>query len=129
MRIKIIKDKSNWQYFWTKTIKGVDLENHCANTFIGKYLNGDNIYTEEKNVYICGVSKPFNYNKNLHVALKENIGHTETINEKGVTITIYDAIRVGIKPLNAGESFNSNRNKKSFYSCRNWQYGNQLANE
>ena len=101
MRITVTKmNESQWLYFWI-----------------------------EKNVYVCGVSKPFNYNNNLHLALKEKIGNRVTIEEKGVKINLIDAERVKIKPLKKGQSIYLNKDEKRFYSCRNWQYSNQLLNE
>ena len=126
MKIEII-DKGYWMYFWVKTIESVDLNNHCAKSFIGKYLHGNLIKTTTKNVYICGVSKPFIYKNNLHIALKEKIGHNFTIKEKGVIINIYDAERIEVKSLIKGQAKNINSNKIEYYTCRNWQYANQIT--
>jgi hypothetical protein len=125
MTIQII-DKGNWMYFWIKTIEDIDLNNHCAKTFIGKYLNGDNIETKIKDVYICGVSNPFKYEDNLHLALKEKVGNDIEIKKLGVHIMIKDAELIEIKPLNKGESLHAKGSIKQYYTCRNWQYANQL---
>lgn len=127
MRIEMIeKNMSNWMYFWTKTITSINLNQHCAKTFNGDYLNGNIIETKEKDVYICGVSKPFSYGNNLHVALKEKIGNNITIHEKDVVINVYDAERIEVIPLAKGESHHESGNRKEFWSCRNWQYGHQV---
>jgi len=130
MKITIqLKNDSSWMYFWIKTIESVNIDNHCAKSFLGKYLEGNKIETESKDVYICGVSKPFNYYKNLHIALKYKKGSILTINENEVIILIEDAERIKIKSLKKDESIFANADKKSFYSCRNWQYANQLLSD
>ena len=130
MKITIESKKdSSWMYFWIKTIESINIENHCAKTFVGKYLKGNEIETDIKDVYICGVSKPFSYNNNLHIALKYKEGSNITINEKDVLITVQNAERIEIKALKRGEINGANGLKKDFYTCRNWQYSNQLLTD
>tara|TARA_R110002012_G_scaffold317595_3_gene534380 strand:- start:1109 stop:1522 length:414 start_codon:yes stop_codon:yes gene_type:complete len=121
--------KSQWKYFWVKTIKNINLEKHCAKTFEGEYLDTDKkiIETEIENIYICGVSSPYNYKNNLHLPLTKKLGSSCIIKEKGVLIKIINAEVVKIKNLAKGEANHKNRFISRFYSCRNWQYAYQIS--
>ena len=128
--IKFEYNKSDWTYLWLKTVTGVELTQHCAKCLIGEYIKFDSV-TELENIthYLCGVYKGWNYNKNFHLAFKYKKDSLLTVLEKNIFIEIQDAERIIIKPLQKNDVATIEGNKKEFYSCRNWQFANQIKNE
>lgn len=68
MEINHISVNANFKYLWLKTVKGVDLEQHCARCLKGEYdkrispamKEGRGIALEDSVYYLCGVAQPFN---------------------------------------------------------------------
>ena len=132
--IEEIKINSNFKYLWLKYVNGYDLDNHCARSLVGSYskkinnkiANEKDILLNEHNsktYYLCGVSLPFNYDNNFHLAFKYSKGNNIIINENGVDIKIIDAERIIIKKqdiYNHEKGYN-----RQFSSCRNWQFAYQ----
>ena len=107
--IKQININADFKYLWLKYVDGYDLNNHCAKSLIGNYsnkiINKKTSYTnlvldefDSRVYYLCGVSLPFNYDKNFHLAFKFQMGSKISINENGIEITIENAERVRVKP-------------------------------
>jgi len=120
-------NRSEWEYLWLKTVRDVDLTQHCAKCLIGEYIKYETV-KELENIthYLCGVYKGWNYDKNLHIAFTYKKGSIMTVKEKNIFIEVEDAIRINIKPLQKNEIKTKEGNKKEFYSCRNWQFANQI---
>jgi hypothetical protein len=128
MRILDFKyDRSEWEYLWLKSVRDIDLSHHCAKCLIGEYIKYESV-RELENIthYLCGVYKGWNYNKNLHVAFTFQKDSIMTVQEKNVVLVVENAIRIDIKPLQKNEINSPEGNRKEFYSCRNWQFANQL---
>jgi len=134
MVIKSFKKSATFRYLWLKKITGVDLSVHCAKCLEGTY-NKDiksstielcNYELEDGIWYLCGVAYPFNWANNFHLAFRSCEGSTITSDHHGIKIEIE-----GAKELPISEEFippdNPHINHKSFYTCRNWQFANWLA--
>lgn len=80
MKINKIIVKNNFMYIWLKSVDDVDLTKHCAKCLIGEYNESINKHTRvnnniqldnEKIYYLCGVSKPYVWDNNFHLAFKK----------------------------------------------------------
>ena len=131
MEILSLKINKQFRYLWLKSVIDVNLNNHCAKCLIGEYSDKinttsnefSNIILEDKVHYLCGVSYPFNYNNNFHIAFKPSMGDILKVSDKGIEIEIKNAISL---PISA-EYINIYHPKsafKSYYTCRNWQFAN-----
>ena len=132
--IKQININANFKYLWLKYVDDYDLNNHCAKSLIGNYSNkiinkrisNTNLVLNEFNsrvYYLCGVSLPFNYDKNFHLAFKFIMGSKISIKENGIEIIIENAERIVIEKKYIYK--HENGNKKQFNTCRNWQFAYQ----
>lgn len=132
--IKQINVSSKFKYLWLKYVDDYDLNNHCAKSLIGCYSKKINNKTI-KNIdlvlnefnsrvyYLCGVSIPFNYNNNFHLAFKYSKNNIISIKEKGIETTILNAERILIQKQ---DFYNHEKgSRKQFYTCRNWQFAYQ----
>lgn len=129
MKIVKMKIKNNFKYLWLKTVEDVDLSVHCARCLIGKYderiSNKKTIYNNieldrNKIYYLCGVTEPFNWNNNFHIAFRYKEGSVINIEENKVELYIENAERIEIN-----EKYIKDFTKgKQFTTCRNWQFAN-----
>ena len=96
-------NRSEWQYLWLKSVRDVNLTQHCAKCLIGEYINFETV-SELENIthYLCGVYKVWNYNRNLHVSFKFQEGSIMTIQEKNIVLVVENAVRINIIPLGFG---------------------------
>lgn len=133
MKIKKIKVNGKFKYLWGKYINGIDLNNHCAKTFIGEYSkkikanmgNQEDLLLDEvkdfKVFYLCGVAMPFVWENNFHLAIMEKEGETLTVERNGIYVEIENAVEL---PINFDIN-NCNHKKakfKTYNTCRNWQF-------
>lgn len=119
------------KYFWLKNVKDVDLNQHCAKCLIGEYnkkINAfekefSNIQLENGVYYLCGVSYPFIYDNNFHLAFKYSENSNIEIQRNDVSIYMKNAVEL---PINAEhiDLTHSKAKFKSYYTCRNWQFAN-----
>lgn len=129
-----------FRYLWFKYISGVDLNQHCAKTFIGEYSKLINPRTTETSIifnefegfeifYLCGVHVTFDWNKNFHLAMIAAPGESFEVDELGINMTVTGAKRIPIT-TDAMEKLNHPKiANKSFSTCRNWQFANFIRVE
>jgi hypothetical protein len=126
-----IKVNGEFMYLWLKYVVGYNLDVHCAKCLIGKYSKAisSSIKVVEalqltehyaKAYYLCGVSKPYKYNKNFHLAFKFKEGSNIEVNSNGIKIYIKNAEQITITKLDNYNHLNGNDSK--FNTCRNWQF-------
>lgn len=137
MLIKEIKVEKKFRYIWLKTVNDVDLSQHCAKCLIGQYdprINNkiSNLYNIELNdddiYYLCGVSEPYNWNNNFHLAFKYKKDSIINYSNNGISIVIENAKKLPIdKKYN--DKNNININNKAFSTCRNWQFANYFQSK
>ena len=93
--IKKLENNRNWMYLWGKYVTGINLNNHCAKSLLGNYskkidknkASESNIKLDEFNsdiFYLCGVSKPYKWNENFHLAIRYKEGNNIVINRNGL---------------------------------------------
>ena len=137
MKIKKIKIEKDFKYLWLKYVEGINLNTHCANCLVGNYSKKikkakgtyENIFLDEYNTtkyyYLCGVSSPFVYENNFHLAFKYCKDELLKYSSNGIEIEIENAIALPIS-----KKFIDIRHPKakfkSYSSCRNWQFANYL---
>jgi hypothetical protein len=132
MIIREIKVESAFKYLWLKTVKDVDLSQHCARCLIGEYDNRINSNTKEEQdielnngyiYYLCGVAYPYKWENNFHLAFRYKKGGMIDYYSNGIHVVIEDA-----EALPIDEKYNNPLDKhikiKAFYTCRNWQFAN-----
>lgn len=130
--IKEMKTKRNWMYLWGKYVNGVDLENHCAKCLLGKYSKKINKDTKEvKNLvldegsskifYLCGVTKPYVWEDNFHLALRYKEGCNIKINKKSIYLELENAEELPID-FDINNCEHEKKTKKEYSTCRNWQF-------
>ena len=136
MKIKKMKIEKDFKYLWLKYIVDVNLNTHCANCLVGNYskkikkVKGtyENIILNEYNsnfYYLCGVSFPFVYENNFHLAFKYCKGELLKYSSNGIEIEIEDAVALPVSKKFI-DIQHPKAKFKSYSSCRNWQFANYL---
>lgn len=135
--IKEIRISAPFRYLWLKYVSGIDLDVHCAECLLGDYselvgpslgLEGHDLTLDEYQgdiFYLCGVSKPYNWERNFHLAFKLAPAEEFTVEEHGVFLTVANAQRINFEAFDARhKSTSPNRTKPVFNTCRNWIFAN-----
>lgn len=131
MIIEEFKTDREWMYLWGKYVTGVDLNVHCARCLLGSYESAFNKgvkrlqnvpLKKESNVfYICGVSTPFIWAQNFHLALIESEGDVVDITRNGVHVRVKDAKELPIN-FRFDECEDNRKYVRQYGTCRNWQF-------
>lgn len=131
MIIKEFKTDREWKYLWGKYVAGVDLSVHCARCLLGEYEQAFNAGTKrlhdlqlkkKSNVfYICGVSSPFVWEQNFHLAIIESAGDVVDVERNGVRVVIADAKELPIE-FSMENCTDYRKRFPRFGTCRNWQF-------
>ena len=132
--IKKLENNRNWMYLWGKYVTGVNLGFHCAKSLEGYYskkiykdkASESDIKLDEYNsniFYLCGVSKPYKWNENFHLALRYKEGNNIVINRNGLYLEIENAEELPII-FDINKCNHKNKHNKNFATCRNWQFAN-----
>ena len=131
--IKNLKVEKPFMYIWLKNVHNVKLNYHCAKCLIGNYHPKINKKTKSiKDLvldndiwYPCGVSLPYNWNNNFHLAFEYKDGATIEYSDNGISVCIENAKRLPISSEYINPS-DPNYSKKEFFTCRNWQFAHYL---
>lgn len=129
MKIINLTVTKKFKYIWLKTVTDIDLSQHCAKCLIGNYnsnikaniKNIDNLVISNDIHYLCGVAIPYNWNNNFHLAFKYSKGNLLKYSNNGISIIIEDAEMLPISNEYI-DITDINSNKKSYNTCRNWQF-------
>lgn len=131
MIVEQFKTDRRWMYFWGKYVRGVDLSVHCARCLLGDYepafkaatksLENVPLRSGEKVFYLCGVSTPYVWAENFHLAVIESIGDVVEVQRHGVYVKIRDAMELPIN-FDYSECTDSRKSIASYGTCRNWQF-------
>lgn len=130
---------ANFRYIWLKYVNDVDLNQHCAKCLIGPYSTKiqhttryeTNIHLDEaepKYYYLCGVSRPYKWLNNFHLAFRYKKGFAIEAEGNGILIIIKDAeeIKFSSEDINPSDP---NYKNKLFFTCRNWQFAHKVFKE
>ena len=135
--VKELNLNRKFRFFWMKYVTDINLDKHCAAGLKGPYDKRISLYKnrglthwedmtldqgESDFYYICGVAQPFNWDENFHCVLRCVPGETLTFDEKGVTGTIMNAVRIPIHEMDRINSTNQHKDDPKYYTCRNYQF-------
>lgn len=134
MRIEELTIKADFKYLWLKTVRGVDLTQHCARCLIGEY---DKRISPGKKVicgldlkdsvyYLCGVALPYKWENNFHLAFRPSQGKALEYESNGIKVIIKDAERLPISQ-NYIDWTCPTASKKQYNTCRNYQFAHWYA--
>lgn len=140
--IQEFKTSETFKFLWLKYVKGFDLSKHCARCLLGEYSKifpfGFTKGIELKNrpideyeaeyYYLCGVTHPYRWNNNLHIAFRAKRGETLEYNDGKTYIKIENAERIAIVSRESYLLHEKGINP-AYYTCRNWQFAYQITNE
>lgn len=128
--LKINKVERKFYSFWLKDVKDVDLSKHCIKCLKGhRYmeitqepgctltLDGDKIY------YLCGVTYPYVWEKNFHLAFQYDEHENIYGSQNGVNLTLYHAKIIHFSEKDVDSTLPQAEDPK-FFTCRNWQFAN-----
>lgn len=134
MRIEKMKITGSFRYLWLKTVEDVDLSQHCARCLIGKYddrfkKGSFPLDLEDKVYYLCGVSAPFKWADNFHLAfMPADAEETVSVAYNGIEIEISGARRLPIEEQYIPMAYPHAQNK-AYSTCRNWQFAHYFSKE
>ena len=137
MNIERLIIKKPLRYLWLKSVTGINLNVHCAKCLEGEYSKlVNNRITDYYNLdvkhsptgiyYLCGVSKPYVWENNFHFALIESNESIEVDNDL-VYLKANNCSLINFSENDIPVELKSNVSK-AYYTCRNWQFANKLAN-
>lgn len=122
-----------WMYLWLKYITGVNLNVHCAKSLLGIYskkINAKNkkfsIELDEDTVeyfYLCGVTRPYIWKNNFHLAFKKKDGEKFEYVFNGTKVIVENAEKIDFSMADVDWN-NPNAKKRDYITCRNWQFAN-----
>lgn len=132
--IKELTVSKPFRYLWLKNITGIDLTVHCAKCLKGEYISQVNNRITSLNdlsldngiYYLCGVSMPYVWDNNYHLAFEYKEGNTIFYSNKGVHIVIENAQLLPISESYIDDT-NIKAQYKSYRTCRNWQFAHYLS--
>jgi len=138
--IETIEITERFRYLWLKYVTGVNLEQHCAKCLKGQYskkinphVNGfEKIVLDESHAdyyYLCGVSIPYKWEKNFHLAFKYMQGSIIELERLGIKIKIRGAELIPIIPTPLSEIDSFHKHDPAYNTCRNWQFATMIADE
>lgn len=129
MRIKSLDVYGKFGYLWLKNVIDVNLNQHCAKCLIGMYNeNIDANVTHVENVelpdgihYLCGVSSPYRWKNNFHLAFMPHKGSNVDVDYNGIHVIIEDAeqLPISFDNLDTSHPFYP---KSAYRTCRCWQF-------
>lgn len=133
MLITTLKVNANFKYLWLKSVIDIDLSKHCAQCLVGEYVKGVNGSIKELNnlvlngnvYYLCGVSYPFKWENNFHLAFVKSDGDSIDFSHNGISIHIDGAKQLPISPKYI-DTTHPKAKFKSYSTCRNWQFAHFL---
>lgn len=117
--------------FWLKSVEDVDLSKHCINCLKGERVpirqeHGYSLALSPRVWYLCGVTYPYIWEDNFHLAFQYCPGNKVYIKRKGVVLTLNDAEEIPITDEYIDWELPQAKDA-SFRTCRNWQFANYFV--
>ena len=133
--IRTLKVSAPFSYLWLKHVTGVNLAVHCAHCLLGEYdprIKAN--LTEAENItlpdapyhYLCGVSRPYVWSRNFHLAFREKEGSFLAVQCNGIFIEIENAEEVPFSMADVAPNAPHYRSK-NYRTCRNWQFAYKIS--
>lgn len=122
-----------FRYFWLKRVNGFDPRQHCARCLTGSYFpdvgtmlpvnQAVHIEADPGEVlYLCGVSAPYRWERNFHMALRVEYGAAvRSTLYTGDVVEIAGADHIAFDDTEARRRFP--HLSEAYLSCRNFQFG------
>lgn len=126
-------DLQGFRYMWLKDVHGFNPLTHCAASLIGTYMKGVGStmdanfplalphLAEGHAYYLCGVSAPYNWKNNFHLAFTDGHDTIEAPLWTGAKFVLTNVKRLDFDDSKALACY-PDRNK-TFLTCRNFQFG------
>ncbi|MER9652475.1 hypothetical protein NKJ26_03020 [Mesorhizobium sp. M0152] len=124
-------------YLWMKKVTGFDPRYHCAKCLKGEYENDFGLrvptntwrtlkgYQESDIVYVCAVSRPYNWHRNRHLVVRVKAGsHAGLDLWTGDRVLLDNAEIIRFTGQVAAERYADKG--EDFTTCRNFQFGAQF---
>ena len=133
--IKTLSVTKPFRYLWLKSVEGVNLDVHCAKSLIGQYdkrigntvIEVHDVYLTQNVYYLCGVSMPYKWANNFHLAFRHKPGVILKYEDNGISVTIQNAERIEFSENDVDWSLPQAK-KREYHTCRNWQFANWYKN-
>jgi hypothetical protein len=134
--LTILSDEAQihgFRYLWLKTVVGFDPTVHCAKCLRGHYHKQINPAAPVNQsidlkagdgdlLYLCGVSAPYNWDNNLHLAARVKPGAMARVKaHTGDIMILHDCEPIAFDDEAARERFPDKG--RVFLTCRNYQFG------
>jgi len=128
---------ANFRYLWLKYVTGYNLNVHCARSLKGEYskrigadlVGATSIQLDEfpaDILYLCGVTTPYKWENNFHLAMRAEPDKSFEIDEHGIKMTVINAIPLPIETGSMEHVGHAKLSNKAYSTCRNWQFANFL---
>lgn len=137
VKIERLSITAPFRYLWLKYLSGIDLSVHCSSCLLGDYsefispslgLEYHDLTLDEYQseiFYLCGVSKPYDWDRNFHLAFRLAPGEGFAYEAHGISLAIQNAQRIEFEGFEArNKAKGPNRSKPEFNTCRNWIFAN-----
>lgn len=133
--IRSIKVTGHFKYLWLKTVVDVNLNVHCARCLIGEYDERISARMSEAadielpNApyhYLCGVTTPYVWAENFHLAFVEKEGATLDVERHGIHIIIDGAEELPFSEADIDQS-DPHARAYAYRTCRNWQFAHKIS--
>lgn len=135
--VSLFTTKEAFRYLWLKYVTGFDLKVHCARCLTGKYSThfGPDVKravgirlneAPARYFYLCGVTQPYRWKDNLHVAFRYKEGSVLQYDDGKTGIVIENAERIDIEAL-PDYSLEPHGAEREYHTCRNWRFAYQMT--
>ena len=131
--IRVKRIERRFSSFWLKSVEDVDLSKHCIGCLVGKrnydikQESGCTVSLKSNRIwYLCGVTYPYIWENNFHLAFKYSPGQRIVIDRKGVKLVLQNAEEIPITDEYIDWELPQAKDPK-FHTCRNWQFANYIA--
>lgn len=139
--ISLFTTKENFRFLWLKYVAGFDLSVHCARCLVGTYSSHFSKHGKVKRLvgarlneapaqfyYLCGVTEPYRWKDNLHVAFRYKPGSVLQYDDGKTGIVIEDAERIEIRKL-PDYHLEPHGYDRNYHTCRNWRFAYQIVHD
>ena len=124
-----------FRYLWMKRVDDFLSCHHCARCIVGPYIWEVGKHMDSRSVfiagdegvlfYLCGVALPFDYSKNMHLALRVVEGKEASVtSHRGQVFSVQGAEQVHFDDRAARRKFPDHG--EAHLTCRNFQFMAQL---
>lgn len=130
-----IHREGTYSSLWLKGIRAVRLDRHCIETFVGTRYPVDRLAVDqtvtlelpatEHALYLCGVSAPYRWAENAHLALVPASGAewSGSAMVKGLEVTVAGAVPIFDWGENDVDPNHPMFGDGLYRTCRNLQFG------